>query len=456
MSAPHQRIRDTNSERHPVKPMSWAAGRRVYLIEDDPDFAHYMTLLLRRQIGFEVRHFPDGFQGLQECLAHPPDLVILDMDLPTLRGDEVCRLLRSLPEYRGIPILICSAMPEAQKNEMRMLGLGADAYIEKPFDDQLLTRTLERLMLGVLHTRIDEPAPRIEPAPSAVAAPTADPISAPPPHSVDAIPEKFAGYHLKEIIGAGGMGTVYRAIEPESGLVVALKVLLKSLSGIQNAVERFIREGRIMEKLQHPNTIRVFGSGRTAFTYYIAMEYVEGKTLASRIETENIPWPEIVSIIRQLFDAVAYLHSQGILHRDLKPSNILLTREGVLKLGDFGISRDVKEMLNMHLTQDASLIGTPPYMAPEQLLGAEASELTDQYSLGRTIVSIFEGGEMQVPPKPLHELRPDLPRELSDALARCMHVYPSERYKSVAQARDAVMAACAMLPASSEPPSSRR
>jgi serine/threonine-protein kinase len=207
-------------------------------------------------------------------------------------------------------------------------------------------------------------------------------------------------------------------------------------------VERFIREGRIMERLQHPNIIRVYSSGRTAYTYYIAMEYVEGVTLASLIETEPPTWEQCVDIIRQLFDAVEYLHGEGILHRDLKPSNILLTREGKLKLGDFGISRDVKEMLNLHLTQDASLIGTPPYMAPEQLLGAEASELTDQYSLARTVVSMFEKGELHVPPKPLRELRPDLPRALSDALARCMHVYPSERFPSIAAAREAVLAAC--------------
>lgn len=419
------------------EPKPWAAGRRLYLIEDDPDFAHYMTLLLRRQIGFEVRHFADGFQGLQECLAHAPEIIVLDVDLPTLRGDEVCRLLRSMPEYRSIPIMICSAMPEAQKNEMRMLGLGADAYIEKPFDDQLFTRTLERLMLGIQRTNVDLPAEQR-------GAQQAESLSATSSVATaqDDIPETFAGYQLQEIIGAGGMGTVYRATEPETDRVVALKVLLKSLSGIQNAVERFIREGRIMERLQHSNIIRVLGSGRTAFTYYIAMEYIEGTTLASQIENPDLPWTKIVGIIRQLFDAVTYLHSQGILHRDLKPSNILLTADGIVKLGDFGISRDVKEMLNMHLTQDASLIGTPPYMAPEQLLGAEASELTDQYSLARTIVSIFEHGTLQVPPKPVHELRPDLPRALSHALARCMHVFPSERFPTVADARDAVMQAC--------------
>ena len=425
----------------PPKPKEWADGRRLILVEDDPDFAHFMTLLLRRQLGFEVRHFADGFQGLQECLAHPPDIVVLDVDLPTLQGDEICRLLRSLPEYRSIPILVCSAMPEAQKNEMRLLGLGADAYIEKPFDDHILIGTIERLMLRVMRTQLDTPkaSPPVAPC---------DSIANAPPISVAAttpIPEKFAGYELREIVGAGGMGTVYRAYEPEAQRTVALKVLLKSLTSIQNAVERFIREGRIMERLKHPNIIQVFASGRTAFTYYIAMEYIEGTTLAACTERKQLPWKQAVSIIRQLFDAVAYLHSQGILHRDLKPSNILLTQDGTVKLGDFGISRDVKEMLNMHLTQDASLIGTPPYMAPEQLLGAEASELTDQYSLGRTIVSIFELGALNVPPKPLRELRPDLPPELGHAINRCMHVYPSERYPTITEARDAVLAACELF-----------
>ena len=411
-------------------------GHRALIIEDDLDFAHFLKILLTRHAGMVVHHEPDGFRGLQECLANPPDIVILDLDLPTLRGDEVCRLLRSSPEYKTLPIIICSAMPDAEVNELRLLGLGADVYLEKPFADEQLLQDIEKLLLQNAPTLTSIPAINISVTDKNTKASLESSLR------VTGVPERFAGYVIEEMVGAGGMGTVYRATDPTAGRTIALKVLLKSLSAIRAAVERFIREGRIMEKLDHPNIVRVVSSGRTALTYYIAMEYVPGTTLAARIEAKDLVWDESRQIISQLLDAMCYLHSQGILHRDIKPSNILLSETGQVKLGDFGISRDVREMLNMHLTQDAALIGTPPFMAPEQLLGAEASEATDQYSIARTIVSMFEGPTLNVPPVPLAELRPDLPVALGEALARCMNVYPSQRFPSVEEARRAVLAAC--------------
>lgn len=431
----------------PPPPKPWARGKVLFHVEDDADFAHYVKLLLMMHTGLQVRHFNDGFRGLQELLKSRPDMVMLDLDLPTLRGDEICRLLRSMPDYKEIPILVCSSMPEAQKQEMRLLGLGADAYLEKPFNDEQFLAVVERLV-----TRTATTPPEMRRSVSADHTETSETSSSAKavqrPVAKDAeAGTSFAGFDLVEIVGAGGMGTVYRAFDPALDRTVALKVLLKSLTAIRNAVERFIREGRIMEKLNHPNIIRVHGSGKTAYTYYIAMEFVEGRTLSDRAFQDDITWPEAVSIIEQLFEAVIYLHGQGILHRDLKPSNIIITPRGVVKLGDFGISRDVKELVRLNLTQDASLIGTPQFMAPEQLLGAEASELTDQYSLARTILALFEAGELYVPPKPLHEIRPELPMQLSEALQRCMHVYPTGRFPNIESARDAVVAGCRALKA---------
>lgn len=424
----------------PPNPQTWAAGKILYHVEDNTDFAQYVRLLLTFRVGLQVQHFPDGFEGLQALLKNQPDMVMLDLDLPTLPGDEICRLLRSMPQYRTIPILVCSSMPEAQKQEMRLLGLGADAYLEKPFNDEQFLAIIKRL-LTLKNTTPPEARRKLVSGMTATADGPAHPPHPSQPKDAE-MGRYFAGFELFDIIGAGGMGTVYRAFDPAIERTVALKVLLKTLAGIRNAVERFIREGRIMEKLNHPNIVRIYGLGKTAYTYYISMELVQGRTLADHITAGDLTLPRTASIIEQLFEAVQYLHSQGILHRDIKPSNVLLTPNDLVKITDFGISRDVQEFRNLHLTQDASLIGTPQFMAPEQLLGAEASELTDQYSLARTILAIFEGGELNMPPKPLHEVRPDLPRQLGEALERCMHVYPAERFPSIEAARHAVLAAC--------------
>lgn len=431
------------------------AKPRIAVVEDDSQIARLLTLLLRVRLSSDVTHYADGLDGLVGILSSPPDLVVLDLELPSLRGEEICRRLRTSSVARSIPIVICSSMPEPQKKEMELLQIGADIYLEKPVPEERLLEAVGTLL--AVGRADDAAAGRRSPAGAALPNPSGhettssaftsrlklsdDAADAP---AVPPAPEQmFAGYQIVRILGGGGMGSVYEAHDPRLGRRIALKVLLRSLTGIPQAVERFLREGRIMASLDHPHIVRVFNSGRTAYSYFIAMELVEGVSLEERIRRGALPWNLQVRIVSQILDAVAYLHSRNVLHRDLKPSNVMLTFDGVAKLGDFGISRADSLAGDVQLTRDASLVGTPSFMAPEQIQGCEATVQTDIYSLGRTLQYLFEGGRPALPPRPLSLARPDLPPSLSDAVARCTRADPDGRFASVGEARAAILAACA-------------
>lgn len=399
----------------------------IYVIDDNEAFGRYACVLLEAGAETEAKWYSSPIEGLQACLASPPQLVLLDLEMPNLRGEEVLRLLRSAPHTKTLPVIICSSMPEPLKRELELLQLGADRYLPKPPEDVVLVSAArEFLDLDSLSALEDHPA---------------DGTILADESRADANPA-FENYEILEMIGGGAAGTVYRAREIGSGREVALKVLLRVVRESNIMLERFLREAEIMRTLDHPNVVRVQGAGNTDHSYYIAMELVEGKSLDKRLNIGNVSFAAAREIIRQLLDGVEYLHSQGVIHRDIKPHNIFCTFDGLIKIGDFGISHSKRFESELNLTQTGAIVGTPRYMAPEQLLGAEANELTDQYSVGRTILHLFEGPTPAVPPPALHDIRPDLPRRLSEAIARCMDTHPSRRFPDIAAARDDIMAAC--------------
>jgi Flp pilus assembly protein TadD/tRNA A-37 threonylcarbamoyl transferase component Bud32 len=206
-------------------------------------------------------------------------------------------------------------------------------------------------------------------------------------------------FRIRQFLGRGGMGEVYAADDLDLGGIVALKTIHPDLIDSRETAARFRREIQLARQVTHPNICRVFDLGRTEFggreILYFTMEYLPGVTLSRYLKDGNKPGPgEAFALIEQLADGLQALHARGILHRDLKPGNIMLVEsEGKparLVIGDFGLARDDSEDLDQ-LTRTRALMGTPAYMAPEQLLGERASPASDIYAFGMLVFEIATG-----------------------------------------------------------------
>jgi eukaryotic-like serine/threonine-protein kinase len=197
-------------------------------------------------------------------------------------------------------------------------------------------------------------------------------------------------YHIMDKLGSGGMGAVYRAQVPDTGVEVALKLLPKKLSTDPNFLARFHREANLGMELNHPHIVRTIDFGESKGTYYIAMEVVEGGTLDHHLNVSGaIPERTALKITRDLLGALQYAHEKGLIHRDIKPSNILFDREGKSKLSDFGLAK-AHEPDPQFMTQGTT-VGTPHYMAPEQARGEELDIRADLYALGATLYHAVTG-----------------------------------------------------------------
>jgi tRNA A-37 threonylcarbamoyl transferase component Bud32 len=275
--------------------------------------------------------------------------------------------------------------------------------------------------------------------------PTEDRPQSLPEQLDDSLPEKIGRYVILERLGAGGMGTVYKARDPQLDRVVALKLPRFDVPQRDRVVrmQRFQREARAAAQIWHPHVCPIYDVGEHDGRPYVVMAYVDGQSLAERLAVhgryENIT--EAVGVIRQILDALEAVHAHGIVHRDLKPGNILIDSAGRAILSDFGLARP--EYDREPLTSDGTLVGTPAYMAPEQASG-ESERIgpwTDLYSLGVVIYEMLTGrlpftGAAAVvlahilrdePPSP-RAIRPDLDLTLEAIVLRALRKIPSERY----------------------------
>ena len=256
---------------------------------------------------------------------------------------------------------------------------------------------------------------------------------------------RLGGYELRSLLGRGAMGVVFKAFEPSLDRYVAVKMLAPELAACPAPRLRFAREARVAASIQHENVVAVYAVREAAGAAYLAMEYVTGGCLESRVE-EHGPMPVVLhaATARQIAAGLAAAHAKQIVHRDIKPANILIEADtGRAKLTDFGLARVADDA---GMTADGALIGTPFYMAPEVIQGNPATPLSDLFSLGavfyvmatgrvpfpgQTVAAVFNAVS-SADPVPPRRLRASVPDWLEDVILRLLRKTPADRFPSAA------------------------
>src|SRR6188508_459581 len=263
---------------------------------------------------------------------------------------------------------------------------------------------------------------------------------------IDRTGSDVGGHHIEARLGGGGMGTVYRAIAAD-GTVVALKFLAPSLADNPDVVARFAREIVMLSRLDHPAIVRVLAHGTHDATPWFAMALVAGSDLRARIARGALPPAETAAVFGRLFAALAHAHERGIVHRDLKPANVLLGADGA-RLADFGIARLEAEVLTgpmvTRLTETAAVLGTLPYMSPEQRRGGAVDRRSDLFSAG---VMLYEAATGVVPQgafAPPSELNRAYGRAFDRIVMHLLQADPARRPGAAAEV--AMLLASALAP----------
>jgi serine/threonine-protein kinase len=269
--------------------------------------------------------------------------------------------------------------------------------------------------------------------------------------------QRVGPFEIVGVIGQGGMGVVYEALQVDLETRVALKTLWPGLAKDSEARQRFLREGKAASRIEHPNVVRVLGCGAESGITYLVMELLRGENLAQRLAREGrVDVTRAVEILLPIMSAVALGHERGVVHRDLKPQNIFLSKgyrgELVPKVLDFGVSKIV-DAPSATLTSTSTVLGTAAYMSPEQALGKPVDALSDQYSIGLILYEMVTGrralaGENQfqllhaaasASIVPARDVEPSVPAAIDQVLSTLLSRAPDQRYPSVRAAGGALL-----------------
>jgi eukaryotic-like serine/threonine-protein kinase len=304
--------------------------------------------------------------------------------------------------------------------------------------------------LAAQQSQLALPPPAAPPAVPAPAGAAGEPSSAP---TVQIAHRASAGempigallmerFRVERLLGRGGMGAVYLAVDQRVGETVALKVMAQNLVEDPAAAERFRREVSAARRVTHPNVIRIHDLGEDGPLLFLSMEYFAGKTLAAVLaQRHQLPLVETRTVVEQVARALAAAHTAGVVHRDLKPQNVLCNERWEVRVIDFGLA---KASYVRSLTATGLILGTPDYMAPEQVRGQPVDLRTDLYALGAMTYHLLAGrppfqAESPIavgflhchePPTPLRRLKPDLPESVEEAVMRCLAKEPAARWGS--------------------------
>ena len=486
-----------------VDPESTEATARVLVVDDNED---NRTILERRLIrqGYSVECAENGSRALKMLSDRPFDLVLLDIMMPEVDGYEVLQRVKDNPQTRDIPVIMISALDDLG-SIVRCVEHGAEDYLPKPFDPVLLkariSASLEKKRLRDTEKEYLEKVKHVIAAASAVESGTYEagslsaiagrddelgrlarvfdtmagevkareerlrqqvedlravveetheaPRQTVSPRDAElAVGDVFAErYEILGVIDGGGMGMVYKARDRELDDDIAIKTLHSDLiSDDDKMIDRFKTEIRLARLISHPSVVRTHDFGKWDGVYYLTMEYVEGVTARQLITKRGrLAVPSTLAIATQLARSLEVAHEQGVIHRDIKPQNLLLDKDGTLKVLDFGVACLTERSGNV--TEAGMVVGTPAYMAPEQLLDETAEERSDLYAVGVVLYECLTGRlpfeanssialiakALNEEPTPPERLNPDVPPELSALIIRLLSKSPDGRPSSASE-----------------------
>jgi CheY-like chemotaxis protein len=476
---------------------------RILVVDDVEDNRSVLERRLVRQ-GHTVTCASGGRAALELVDRATFDLVLLDVRMPDLDGYAVLERLKSSPGTRDIPVIMITALDD-MASVVRCIERGAEDHLTKPFDPVLLGARigacLEKKRLRDAELEYLDQVSRVIEAATAVEAGSyqtgalarvaqrADELgrlarvfdgmaaqvrareerlkeqvtalrgeidaarSAERPAQASGEPHGlatgavFAGrYEIVGEIGSGGMGMVYRAIDRQLGEVVAVKTLRPEMVTDTAALERFKSEIRLARHITDRHVVRTHDIGESDGVYYLTMEYVEGITVRELLDTRGrLGVPATLAIAAQLARSLVAAHEQGVIHRDIKPENLLLDAGGVLKVMDFGVARLAEGVSSM--TMAGFALGTPAYMAPEQLLAEQADARSDLYAAGVVMYECltgtrpFDGGSpfvliarvLKDEPVPPSTRNAEVPPALEELILRLLAKEPADRPATAAE-----------------------
>lgn len=424
----------------------------VLIVDDTPANLDLLCGMLRDR-GYRVRVATSGPRALAAVRAEKPDLLLLDVTMPGMSGYDVCRQLKADDQLGGIPVIFISALDEVV-DKVRAFESGGADYVTKPFqfgevlariDNQLriqrLQRDLEHRNAELL--RLNQELLASQEREARILTTLSDVL----PGTV--LDGKF---RLDEKIGSGGFGTVYRAMQLNLARPVAVKVLHSLAGRAEHAdLERFRREGISACRVNHPNAVAIIDSGVSAAGIaYLVTELLDGRTVARELEARGGKMSPLrmLEIVQPVCQVLAMAHAVGIIHRDVKPENVFLhngpTGE-VVKVLDFGLAK----LLDGHptprdsaLTSPHAVVGTPLYMAPEQMCNSLRDGRADVYSLAMMVYEMLTGTlpfddganfmkltvlKIRDQPAPMRTHDPAIPRGLDEVVLSALRREPTER-----------------------------
>jgi serine/threonine-protein kinase len=266
----------------------------------------------------------------------------------------------------------------------------------------------------------------------------------------NSLPEKLGKYKIIEEVGRGNFATVYKAVDTTLDRTVALKVLAPHLLWDYTFVQRFQREARVAASLDHPSIVAIYEVNQIEGVHFIAMQFLEGRTLSQILEAEGqLAVSQVQAIVEQVSFALDYAHARGFVHRDVKPGNVIVADDGRATLTDFGL---VKAGEGTKLSTTGVIFGTPEYMSPEQAQGEKVDRRSDVYSLGIMLFEMLTGQvpfeadtPLEVPVKHLtaalplpREVNPDIPEPVERVILKAMAKAPEDRFQRVSEMVEAL------------------